>query len=102
MARFELNIYGADDEILKTFATDKVRWGVFLQALELQGELEQLPENEQFKAVTEFVKNLFPNMTNADIANADYEDVLNTFVQLINMADGVGGKSKNADRAAEK
>ena len=32
MAQFELNIYGKDDEIVERYATDRVRWGIFLQA----------------------------------------------------------------------
>ena len=33
MARFELNIYGQDDEIIKTYKADRVRYGVTLEAL---------------------------------------------------------------------
>ena len=31
MAQFELNIYGENDEIVKRFETNKVRWGVFMR-----------------------------------------------------------------------
>lgn len=95
MAAFELNIYGKDDEIVKTYATDRVRWGVFMQALELQESIEEQSTEEQFKAINAFVKKIFPDLTDAELENADINDVLNTFRQLINKANKIGVKSKN-------
>lgn len=96
MAAFELNIYGKDDEILKTFTTDKVRWGVFLQALEVQEGLATMSPAKQFETINRFVKKIFPELTDADLENADIDDVMNTFKQLINKANKIGGNSKNA------
>lgn len=98
MAQFELNTYGENDQILKTFATDKVRWGVFMQALELQEALDKMTSAQQFAAINTFVKKIFPDLTDADLENADADDVLNTFKQLISKAKkiGSGGNSKNA------
>lgn len=101
MAQFELNIYGKDDEILKTYTTDKVRWGVFMQALELQDGLEGLSVGEQFKKISEFVKKIFPDLTDADLELADSDDVFNTFMQLTNKAGKIGGNSKNAEGVAK-
>lgn len=95
MAIFELNIYGKNDEIEKTYATDRVRWGVFLQALELQEQIAGETVEEQFKAINEFVKQIFPELTDADLAKADIDDVLNTFKQLLNKASKIGVKTKN-------
>lgn len=95
MAQFELNIYGKDDEILKTYVTDKIRWGVYLQALELHNNLEQKTAAEQFKQINAFMKKLFPELTDADLNNADSDDILNTFKQLLNKAKGIGGSPKN-------
>ena len=102
MAQFELSIYGENDEILKTYETDKVRWGVFMQALELQDGLSEKSAAEQFKCVSNFIKKIFPNLTDADLENADYEDVFNTFKQLIQKANAIGGNSKNSTGAAKK
>lgn len=102
MAEFELNIYGKDDEIIKTFATDKVRWGIFMQALELQDGLSSLSVGEQFNAISGFMKKLFPELTDADLENADMNDVFNTFKQLMSKANKIGGTSKNAEGAAAK
>lgn len=96
MAQFELNIYGENDEIIKTYSTDKVRWGVFMQALELQDGLKEKSAAEQFEAINLFVKKIFPSLTDADLEAADGEDVLNTFKQLVKKANAIGGKSKNA------
>lgn len=103
MAQFELNIYGNNDEILKTFETDKVRWGVYMQALELSEAIKGQKPAEQFKAINNFVKKIFPELTDADLENADADDVMNTFKQLLNRASKIGGGSeKNAQRAAKK
>lgn len=40
MAKFELPIYGENDEILKTYATDHCPWAVYIQAAEMQDTLE--------------------------------------------------------------
>lgn len=96
MAQFELNIYGNNDEIVKQFATDKVRWGVFMQAFELQDEIETMSQAEQFGMINKFVKKIFPDLTDKDLENADIDDVMNTFKQLLNKANKIGGgNSKN-------
>ena len=96
MAAFELNIYGKNDEIICTHSTDKVRWGVFLQALEVQESLATMTPAEQFDAISRFVKKIFPDLTDKDLENADIDDVMNIFKQLINKANKIGG-SKNAN-----
>ena len=98
MALFELNIYGKDDEIIKRFETDKVRWGVYLQATELSENLKNANALEKFKQISTFVKKIFPDLTDADLENADSDDVLNTFTQLISKAKGIrsGEEEKNA------
>ena len=96
MAVFELNIYGKDDEIVNTFTTDKVRWGVFLQALEVQESLSKKNAAQQFEIINSFVKKIFPGLTDKDLEDADIDDVMNTFRQLINKANKIGGNSKNA------
>lgn len=96
MAQFELNIYGKDDEIVKTYSTDKIRWGVFMQALELQDGLADKPAAEQFKLINAFVKKIFPDLTDEDLECADSDDIVSTFRQLLNKSNTIGVKSKNA------
>lgn len=95
MALFELNIYGADDEIVKRYETNHVRWGVYLQATEVQENLNGKDTATKFKAINNFMKKIFPELTDAEIENADADDILNTFMQLINKANGIKGAAGN-------
>ena len=99
MAQFELNIYGANDEIVKRFETERVRWGIFVQALELEETLKGANAREMFSAINEFVKKIFPDLTDADLENADVDDVMHTFKQLLAKAKKIGVNSKNAGGA---
>lgn len=94
MAKFELNTYGENDEILKTFATDHVKWGVFVNALALNDKIEGAGAAEQFAAVNGLVKSIFSGMNDEDLMNADIEDVFNTFQQIVRLAKNLNG-SKN-------
>lgn len=85
MARFALNIYGENDEIIKTYETDHVRWGVFTKAIKAS-------ENDNsFDAISEIVKMIFVGLTDEEIAKADYNDVIANFVQLTNQAAKISG-----------
>lgn len=95
MAQFELNIYNEHDEVVKRFETDKVRWGIFVQALELEESLKGANARQMISAINEFVKKIFPTLTDADIENAEVDDVLNTFKQLLIKAKKIGGGTKN-------
>lgn len=94
MAQFKLNIYGENDEIIKTHETDHVRWGVYMQALELQESIKGAPAAEQFAAINRFIYKIFPGLTEEELMDADGQDVFNTFKQLVNKAKLIGG-SKN-------
>lgn len=97
MAKFELTIYGEDDEAIKKYETDHVRWGVFLQALKLQDEIKDKGADEQLSAINEFIKSIFVGLTDEEIQKADGFDVINTFNQLISAVGKINGsKSKNA------
>lgn len=95
MAQFELNIYGDSDEIIKRFETDRVRWGIFVQALELEESLKAESPQGMIRSVNEFVKKIFPSITDEDLENADVDDVMHTFTQLLSKAKKIGGGSKN-------
>lgn len=96
MAEFELNIYGNNDEILKKYATSHIRWGVLLQALKLDEQLDGASAEQQFDAISELLKKLFPELTDEEIQNADYSDVINTFKQILNKANKLdSGEPKN-------
>lgn len=94
MAKFELSIYGENDEVLRKFETDHVRWGVFLQAVKLQEAIKDKSAAEQLLAASQIVKSIFVGMTDEDLERADGADVINTFKQLTAAAQGIDG-SKN-------
>ena len=96
MAQFELNIYGENDEIVKRFETERVRWGIFVQALELEESLKSATAGAMISAINEFVKKIFPALTDADLENADVDDVMHTFKQLLSKAKKIGVNQKNA------
>lgn len=99
MAQFELNIYGENDEIIRRFETERVRWGIFVQALELEESLKSSATKDVIAAINEFVKKIFPNLTDADLENADVDDVMHTFKQLLAKAKKIGVSTKNVDGA---
>lgn len=90
---FELNIYGKDDEIINTYRTAHVRWGVFIKAVQLQEELKDADAAKQFDSIAAFVRTLFDGMTEEELYLADAFDVMAVFTQLVNKAKGIG---KNA------
>lgn len=94
MARFELSIYGKNDELEKKYETDHIKWGVLLEAVKLQEEIKGEDPNKQFKAINSFVKKIFNGLTDEELEKADSLDVINTFNQLIKSVSNIGG-SKN-------
>lgn len=90
MSAFELKIYGENDEVLKTFSTDRIRWGVFLQAIEIHEEIAGKKPKEQYDCVDDFVKKLFPGITDEDIKKAEAQDVLNLFWMLVGKVNRIG------------
>ena len=92
---FELNIYGKNDEIIKAYGTNHIKWGVFVQAVQLQEQLKDADTATQFEKISEFVRRIFDGMTAEEIENADGFDVMNVFTQLVNKAKNIKGSSKN-------
>ena len=96
MARFELSIYDKDDEKIKTFTANKVRWGTLIKAIELNEKIQKKSPIEQFKAINEFIKSIFVDLTDDDLEKAYSEDIINTFKQLISSANEINvDDSKN-------
>lgn len=94
MSLISLNIYNDADEIVKTYSTNRVRWGVITKAVELE-ELTKGDDNgaESVKAITDLMFLIFPSMTPDDLAAADFNDMQNVFKMVVNMT---GHIQKNA------
>lgn len=100
MAKFELNIYGKNDEIINKYATDNVAWGFYLEAVKASEEMEDMTAAEQFAMINGFVKRLFVGLTDEELEHASGDDVINVFNQLMRKANALGG-SKNAQAAGK-
>lgn len=98
MAKYELNIYGENDVIVKTYATDNVMWGFYLEAVKASEEMQDMTPIEQFEMVNGFVKRMFIGLTDEELSHASGDDVMNVFNQLMRKARSIGG-SKNAQAA---
>ena len=75
MAKLELNIYGKNDEIINVYKTDRVRWGLLIAARELNEKMKDYDDAERFIAVNDFAKEIFIDLTDEDLKNADAADV---------------------------
>lgn len=96
MAKFELTIYGENDEVIKRYETNVVRWGVFLSAVKLSEDLKDKKPTEQFKSISDFMKKIFIGISDEDLEKADYNDIFNTFKQILASANSIGSvNSKN-------
>lgn len=93
MAKFELNIYGENDEIIKKYATDHIRYGVLMQALELGETRENQTQVEQIKGANALVKQVFNGLTDEELMLADLGDVLNIITQITKQSEKIGNGS---------
>lgn len=95
MARFTLNIYGEDDAIVKTYETDKIRYGVLVKALEINEDKKEMSDAEFIKSANAIVKALFKGLTDDELENAEITDVISTYRQIVNLSGKINGSKKN-------
>lgn len=96
MAKYELPIYGKNDEVVKMHETNICPWAVYIQAAELEDELKGKSAKEQMKAVGNILKSVFIELTDEELLHADGQDVMNTFNQIVNGGQKIkGGNAKN-------
>lgn len=97
MAKYELPIYGENDEVVKMHEANICPWAVYIQAADMQEQLNDKSAREQMEAVGNILKAVFPALTDAELLRADGADVMNTFVQIVSGGQKIkGGNSKNA------
>lgn len=98
MAKFELSIYGDNDEVVKKYETNIVRWKVSLEALKLREEIKEKKKDvrdlEYVLMINEILKKAFKGLTDEELGEANQDDVINTFFQISNSGGKIGG-SKN-------
>ncbi|MGA4517418.1 phage tail assembly chaperone G [Solibacillus silvestris] len=99
MAKYELPIYGENDEIIKTYETNHVSWAVYIKAADMETSIKNKTAREQFDAVGDILKDVFAGLTDDHLMRADGMDVMNTFAQIVNGGQQIKGgnsKGKNA------
>jgi hypothetical protein len=100
MAKYELNIYKENDEIEKTYTTDNILWGFYIEAVKAYEDMQEMTESEQFEMISRFVKRMFIGLTDEELTRASGDDVMNVFAQLMKKARTIGG-SKNSTAAGK-
>ena len=99
MAKYELSIYGENDEVIKKHETNVCPWGLYVEAADLQEQLTDKTAKEQMQAVEYILKSVFCNLTDEELKHADTEDVMNTFLQIVSGGQAIkGGGIKNVQR----
>lgn len=101
MAKYELNIYKGNDEIEKTYATDNIMWGFYIEAVKAYEDMQDMTAAEQFEMINGFVKRMFIGLTDEELTRASGDDVINVFNQLMRKAKSIAGNSKNATAAGK-
>ena len=100
MAKFELNIYKENNEIEKTYATDAIPWGFYIEAVKASENMQDMDTVEQFEMINGFVKRMFIGLTEDELNRASGDDVINLFNQLIRKGRSIVG-SKNTTAAGK-
>lgn len=86
MAKFELPIYGENDETIKIYKADVIKYKTFLKAMKIKDEVENAEADKIIELVNTVVKSVFPGLTDDELNNADISDVFNTYRQAVNLA----------------
>lgn len=97
MAKFELPIYGENDEIVKEYKTDIVRYGILEDAIKTAEETKSKNAQEQLKAITPILQRVFKGLTEEELKDADLFTVFSVFRQIISLANGLNGSSNNKE-----
>lgn len=91
MAKFELPIYGENDEIIKTYKTDVVRYGILEDAIDISEKVKGNSPKDQLNAITPILQRVFKGLTEQEIKDADLFNVFGVFNQIIALANGLQG-----------
>lgn len=97
MAKYELPIYGENDEIVKTHATNICPWAVYIQAAEMNDKIKDKSAVDQMNEMGNVLKLVFKGLTDEELLCADAGDVINTFKQIAKGGQIINsGTGKNA------
>lgn len=94
MARFELTIYGKNDEVIKKYETDHLLWGGVLKAAQLKDNIDDLPLEQNLDKICDLFKSLFVGLTDEEFQQVSYDDIFLTFKQIMSSVGSIKGTNK--------
>lgn len=83
---FKLNILGENDKVEKTYETAKIKYGLMEDLVLMSEELEGKNDFQQFILLKPILKTMFTGITDDELRNVDFEEVLGVFKNLMNVA----------------
>ena len=93
-----LTIYDEQDEIIQSFSTSRIRWGIIEDVVDLSEKLEGKSEREAIQAMGQFIQLVFPKLTKELLRQADVSDIKLCFQQIINVVKDIeGNNEKNVE-----
>lgn len=93
---FKLNILGENDKVVKTYETSKIKYGLIEDMVILSKELDGKSEFEQFNLMKPLLKNMFTGLTDEELRNVEFLEVLAVIKNLMSVATkGFGVEEKN-------
>lgn len=96
MALFTLNVYGENDEVVKTYETSKIKYGLIEDFISLSNDLKNKTEFEQFTLMKPILKTLFVGITDEELRNVDFIDVTKVILSIMKEVNsGFGSEGKN-------
>lgn len=93
---FSLNILGENDKVVKTYETSKIKYGLIEDMVMLTKELDGKSELEQFALMKPLLKNMFAGLTDEELRDVDFIEVIQVIKNLMSVANnGFGVNEKN-------
>lgn len=93
-----LTIYDEQDEIIQSFSTSRIRWGIIEDVVDLSEKLSGKSEREAIQAMGQFIQLVFPKLTKELLRQADVSDIKLCFQQIISVVKDIeGNNEKNVE-----
>jgi len=93
-----LTIYDEQDEIIQSFSTSRIRWGIIEDVVDLSEKLAGKSEREAIQAMGQFIQLVFPKLTKELLRQADVSDIKLCFQQIISVVKDIeGNNEKNVE-----
>ena len=94
---FKLNILGENDKVVKTYETSVIKYGLIEDLCILTKDgFDDKNVFEQIKMIKPLIKSMFVGVTDEELRNTDFIEILKVFKEIRKAAlDGYGVSEKN-------